>query len=99
MGQSEWTLLGLDVTAWLLMRSVTGLRDVLSAEEMLKQEEEAVLHVLNNPGYRCLMDKNYIEAVEDNWDQLPEVPESKHEWLDEAEIDFQATLDIRILIR
>merc|ERR1740121_126348 len=53
--ESEWTLLGIDVTSWLLMRFVTGSRDLPSAEDMLKQEEEAALHVLNNPALRCLM--------------------------------------------
>lgn len=97
--QTENPLLGIDVSAWLLMRFVTGLRPLPSAQEMLKQEEEAALRALDNPGYRCLMDKNYIEAIEDHWDQLPEMPESKHEWLDEVEADYQETMDIRLLAR
>lgn len=97
--ESENPLLGIDVTAWMLMRFVTGLRALPAPEEMLKREKDAALQALNNPGYRCLMDKNYIMAIEDNWDQLPDVPESKHEWLDEVEIDYDDTLEVRMLTR
>merc|ERR1712008_408713 len=95
----ENTLFGIDVSAWLLMRSVAGLRDMPSAEEMLKQERDAAFHALNIPGYLCLMDKNYIEAVEENWEQLPGRLESKHEWLDEAQTDYEENMDVRMLAR
>merc|ERR1712032_690148 len=78
----EATLLGVDVSAWLLMRYVAGLKDIPAAEEMLKRERDAALHTLNNPGYRCLLDRNYIDAIEENWEKLPGIPDSKHEWLD-----------------
>eukprot|EP00747_Dinoflagellata_sp_TGD_P091883 gnl/TRDRNA2_/TRDRNA2_165220_c0_seq2.p1 gnl/TRDRNA2_/TRDRNA2_165220_c0~~gnl/TRDRNA2_/TRDRNA2_165220_c0_seq2.p1 ORF type:complete len:489 (+),score=51.61 gnl/TRDRNA2_/TRDRNA2_165220_c0_seq2:60-1469(+) len=95
----EATLLGVDVSAWLLMQYVAGLKDIPSAEEMLKRERDAALHTLNNPGYRCLLDKNYTEAIEDNWDKLPGRPESKHEWLDLVEIDYEESQDVRMLVR
>merc|ERR1712151_993562 len=95
----ENPLLGIDVSSWLLMRFVVGLKDIPSEEEMLKHEQVAALHALNNPGYRCLIDKKYIEAIEENWEKLPERPESKHEWLDEVEIDYEETMEIRMLTR
>merc|ERR1712232_397393 len=95
----ENPLLGIDVSSWLLMRCVVGLKEIPSAEEMLKREADFALYALNNPGYRCLMDKNYIEAIEDNWEKLPERPESKHEWLDEVEVDYEETMEIRLLTR
>lgn len=99
MFEFENPLLGIDVSSRLLMRFVSGLREIPSAEQMLKHEEDVAFHALNNPGYRCLMDKNYIEAIEDNWDRLPEMPESKHKWLDEVEIEYEETMDTRMLAR
>jgi len=95
----ENTLFGIDVSAWLLMRVVTGLRELPSAGDMLKKEKDAALHALNNPGFRCLMDKNYIEAVEENWENLPGRLQSKHEWLDEAQTDYEENMDVRMLAR
>eukprot|EP00928_Gymnodinium_smaydae_P096098 TRINITY_DN8416_c0_g4_i1.p1 TRINITY_DN8416_c0_g4~~TRINITY_DN8416_c0_g4_i1.p1 ORF type:complete len:597 (+),score=75.46 TRINITY_DN8416_c0_g4_i1:91-1881(+) len=95
----ENPLFGIDVSAWLLMHYVTGAAGSKSAEDMLQHERDAVLNTLNNPGYRCLVDKNYIDAIEKHWDSLPEKPESKHEWLDEVEMDFQETMEIRMLAR
>ena len=95
----ENPLFAIDVSSWLLMRFVVGLRDTPSAEEMLKHEEGSALLAMNNPWYRCIMDTNYFEAIEKNWEKFPTMPESKLDLLDEFESDYEETMEVRVLTR
>jgi len=97
----ENPLFGIDVSAWLLLRSVVGMREIPSAEEMVKQEEHNALLTMSNPWFRCMMDKNYFEAIDENWEKFPDRPESKLDLLEqfESEYDTEATTEIRILTR
>ena len=96
----ENPLFGIDVSSWLLMRSIVGLKEIPSAEEMLRQEKHKALHTMNNPLHRCMIDKNYFEAIDRNWEKFPNRPESKMELLDQLELDYEETnTEIRLLAR
>lgn len=103
----ENPLFGIDVSAWLLLRSVvvasTTTTIPLSSEEMVQQEEQNALRMtMNNPYFRCMLDKNYFQAIDENWQKFPGRPDSKHDLLEHLEheyCDTEATTELRILAR
>ena len=62
--QTDNPLFGVDVNAWLLMRFITGARDIPSAQEMMKQNEQDALDQMQNPYIRYCMDGNYVKAFD-----------------------------------
>lgn len=80
-------LVALDVSAWMLMRFVTGSRQILSAQEMIRQNEEDCFDSLKqDPFLRYLMDSSYFEAFneahsehEDSMDPIYEEDELENE--------------------
>jgi thioredoxin reductase len=66
-------LCGIDVSAWLLLRFITGTREIPSTEEMWKQNEADALLELDNPVVRYRMDHNYFKAYEEHWVAAPEI--------------------------
>lgn len=57
-------LCGIDVAAWLLVKFVTGQREIPSREEMWKQNAADAIHEMQSPVVRYRMDKAYYDAYE-----------------------------------
>lgn len=60
-------LCGIDVSAWLLVKFLTGQREIPSAEEMWKQNTADALHDMDSIQVRYRMDGNYYHAFEEHW--------------------------------
>lgn len=57
-------LFGIDVDSWLLLRFITGLNKIPSAEEMWKQNEDDAWRQMDNIYLRYCMDSAYCKAYD-----------------------------------
>lgn len=73
---------GVDVCSRLLLRYITGDRQVPSQEEMVRQNEKDALIMIDNPYWRYWIDKNYHEAFNAKWEELTH-PDLMKELLEE----------------
>ncbi len=55
-------LCGIDVAAWLLVKIITGQREIPSREEMWTQNMADAIHEMQSPCVRFVMDKAYYDA-------------------------------------
>jgi thioredoxin reductase len=55
-------LFGIDVDCWLLLRFITGMNTIPSAEEMKRQNEADAIRHMENSYLRYCMDYNYCKA-------------------------------------
>ena len=58
-------LFGIDVDCWLLLRFITGMNQIPSADEMKNQNEADAIRHMENSYLRYCMDHNYCKA----WDE------------------------------
>ncbi len=58
-------LFGIDVDCWLLLRFITGMNQIPSADEMKRQNEADAIRQMENSYLRYCMDHNYYKA----WDE------------------------------
>jgi len=65
-------LCGIDVLAWLLVKFLTGQREIPSAEEMWKENTADALHDMDCIEVRYRMDGNYYHAYEEHYENNPE---------------------------
>ena len=65
-------LCGIDVAAWFLVKIITGQRDILSREEMWKQNMADAIHEMQSPVVRFAMDKAYYDAYNNALEQNPD---------------------------
>lgn len=66
-------LCGIDVLAWLLVKFVTGQREIPSKEEMIRQNISDAMHDMDSIEVRYRIDGNYYKAYEDHFEQNPHV--------------------------
>lgn len=90
--ETDNPLAGIDVRSWHLLRFVTGECKVPSKKEMIQSNERDALILLNNPYRRAYMDKNYYEAIKENY------KESLEDLFDEFE-DRSEDIFLRFLAR
>jgi hypothetical protein len=72
-------IFGVEANAWILMRFLTGTREIPSADEMKRQNEEDCLRQLQNPYLRYYMDRNYYDAYNENYDKISSESWNKYE--------------------
>lgn len=87
-------LCGIDVLAWLLVKYVTGQREIPSSEVMLAQNTEDALHDMDSIQVRYRMDGNYYHAFEQFAEDNPDVRELMDKLYEEDYVNRDGADDV-----